>query len=60
MNERFALDIFFKTVDPMTVYSYIYEEIDANLKLVSAIFYQFFVFHQTIALQKLKNNFYFI
>ena len=31
-----------------------------GLKLVSAIFYQIFIFHQMIALQKLKNVFYFI
>ena len=31
-----------------------------NLKLVSAISIQFLFFHQMIALQKLKNAFYFI
>ena len=30
------------------------------LKLASAIFYQIFIFHQMIALQRLKNVFYFI
>ena len=30
-----------------------------NLKLVSAIFYQIFIFHQMIAFQKLKNVFLF-
>ena len=30
------------------------------LKLVSALFYQIFIFYQMIALQKLKNVFYFI
>ena len=31
-----------------------------NLKLVSAIFHQIFIFHLMIALQKLKNVFYLI
>ena len=43
-----------------TIYGDADYDIQELLKLVSTIFYQIFIFHKMMALQKLKKNFYFI